>query len=275
METRGTIESLLDRGRPLVPPLNPVQTLPAVNDSCPEVWLDNDGSPVAFGSLGEYGSIEFPGHARFAFHVNGGPVHVASLSASGDWIEDAYYRSVLPLVLQARGIEALHASAVETSCGVVAFAAVSGTGKSTLAAALAGAGYPAWADDVVIWRREDCGSVSAIPAPFRIKAGAQPLASFALAPGDRTLAAICLLERVPPEEPISVTAGHGTDVFTGLLRHAYCFSLRDQERKRAMMSHYMELSSSVPVCVVRYPTGYDRLPEVIERLKFEVLHTEP
>ena len=56
---------------------------------------------------------------------------------------------ILPNVSITNGREALHASAVETPLGVVAVAAPSGMGKSTLASELVRRGWPLFADDVL------------------------------------------------------------------------------------------------------------------------------
>lgn len=69
--------------------------------------------------------------------------------AALDW-QRVLLTRVLPNVSLAHGREALHASAVETPLGVVAIAAPSGTGKSTLAAQLTQRGWPLFADDVLI-----------------------------------------------------------------------------------------------------------------------------
>lgn len=58
-----------------------------------------------------------------------------------DWV--TYTASVLA------GMEAIHASAVEVDGGVIAFAAVSGGGKTTLAAEFAAAGASFFCDDVL------------------------------------------------------------------------------------------------------------------------------
>ncbi len=75
--------------------------------------------------------------------------------ASPDSIEDTYRRGVLPLVLQLRGHEVLHASAVSTASGLLVLCGVSGTGKSTFAYGLSRRGYPLWADDAVVLDIED------------------------------------------------------------------------------------------------------------------------
>src|SRR5919106_5320553 len=85
-----------------------------------------------------------------------------------DSILDAYYRSVLPMALQAQGAEVLHASAVLTPRGVLALCARSGTGKSTLAYGLSRRGYPLRADDAVAF--ENSGAqINVRPLPFSIR----------------------------------------------------------------------------------------------------------
>ncbi len=62
---------------------------------------------------------------------------------------------VIPLVLNLRGQDALHATSALTARGVCAFVGPSGTGKSTLAAAFQLAGYPVLSDDCLIVREEN------------------------------------------------------------------------------------------------------------------------
>lgn len=69
-----------------------------------------------------------------------------------DW-QRVLLSRVLPNVSIAHGNEALHACAVETQLGVVAVAAPSGMGKSTLARELMRRGWPLFADDVLILSR--------------------------------------------------------------------------------------------------------------------------
>lgn len=70
---------------------------------------------------------------------------------------------VLPLVLNLKGREALHATAILTSLGVCAFVGPTGTGKSILAASFLRAGYPALSDDCLVLE-EDGGQILATPA---------------------------------------------------------------------------------------------------------------
>lgn len=70
---------------------------------------------------------------------------------------------VLPLVLNLRGRDALHATAVVTPHGVCAFAGMAGTGKSTLAASFALAGCPVLSDNCLVIE-EQGGRLAAVPA---------------------------------------------------------------------------------------------------------------
>jgi hypothetical protein len=84
--------------------------------------------------------------------------------APGDSSDLAWQRfllgRVLPNVSLAYGREALHASAVESPHGVVAIAAPSETGKSTLATELVRRGWPLCADDVLVLEARRDGVVA-------------------------------------------------------------------------------------------------------------------
>jgi hypothetical protein len=56
---------------------------------------------------------------------------------------------ILPIALDFRGNIVLHASAVQTAAGAIAFGGPSGDGKSTLACHFAAQGYPLLTDDVL------------------------------------------------------------------------------------------------------------------------------
>ena len=70
---------------------------------------------------------------------------------------------VLPLVLNLRGRDALHATAVATPHGVCAFTGMAGMGKSTLAMSFALTGYPVLSDDCLVIEEQD-GRLVAVPA---------------------------------------------------------------------------------------------------------------
>jgi hypothetical protein len=70
--------------------------------------------------------------------------------APADSVRHVFMDSVVALVLSLRGHAVLHASAVATPFGACAFAAQTGTGKSTLAASFQAAGYATLTDDCLL-----------------------------------------------------------------------------------------------------------------------------
>ena len=60
--------------------------------------------------------------------------------------------------------------------------------------------------------------------------------------------------------------------FPAALTHAYCFSLEDMERKRRMMLAYLALVREVPVFTIRFSTGLEALPELLENIEQEIIH---
>src|SRR5512134_3155557 len=94
-------------------------------------------SPTAPGGREGRGyRIDVPGVARLRFDRTGERVEATPEPGVSPVAVSRAYRDALPLVLQARGSEVLHASAVLGPRGVVALCGASGSGKSTLAYAL-------------------------------------------------------------------------------------------------------------------------------------------
>ena len=90
--------------------------------------------------------------ARIAdFVIDNHGNHVACRNAASDaspeTIRHLLIDQVLPLIVNLRGGEALHATAVATDHGICAFSGSAGAGKSTLAASFVLAGYPLLCDD--------------------------------------------------------------------------------------------------------------------------------
>ncbi len=109
---------------------------------------------------------------RFAFAPIGGRVtHTAPAAVDRDAVALDVIGVVLPFMLHRDGAWCLHASAVQTRQGVVAFIASPGTGKSTLALALAQRDCALVADDVVVLRSTASG-IDVIPSglPLRLRA---------------------------------------------------------------------------------------------------------
>lgn len=246
-----------------------------------EVWRGAGGAVVAYGAIldGRHW-IEMPGVAGFRFEQSGRSVVARPHPAAAPGlVEDAYRRAVLPLVLQVRGTEVLHASAVRSPRGVVAFCADSGTGKSTLAAGLGERGYPLWADDAVA---VDTSSIPVTTArlPFRLRLRPASAAHFGGEGATRgagsevpdedaaermPVAALCVLRRTDRVvRAVAVERLCASATLPAVLVHAYCFSLRDPHRKRRMLKQYVDLVARVPVFEVRIESGLERLPKILD-----------
>ncbi|MEO6212397.1 MAG: hypothetical protein ABIP65_02100 [Vicinamibacterales bacterium] len=258
--------------------------MPAVPTDGPGVyvWRDLKGRPCAYGqTVSGRHWMYWPRLATYAFDDAGAEVIAyANDSATPDDIIDTFHRMVLPLALQRRGLEALHASAVTMTGGVVAFCAISGTGKSTLAYAYDHMkGCRQWSDDVLVFDVQASG-ICAVPLPFDVRLLPEAAAQFvrkravniarpASTPSvERApLAAVCILARRGLDESapdVGVRRLSHAEALPAVLAHAHCFNLTDAARKKTMLQHYFDLVEHVPVFEVGFRPGLERLPAVLD-----------
>src|ERR1043166_5284275 len=115
-----------------------------------EPWRDHDGVVFAYLQVdGNEHWIHFPGLASFSFSSRGEPDVAAAVASpeSDELVVQAFHRRVLPVVVQVRGREVLHASAIRATAGVVTFCGFTESGKSTLAFGLSRWGGWPWFGD--------------------------------------------------------------------------------------------------------------------------------
>jgi hypothetical protein len=247
-----------------------------MHDPGVEVWRDTNGEVAAYGGHAWDGHwLRVPGVAEFRIKPDDETVD-ASVEAgvSGGLVEDTFRRVVLPLALQVRGDEVLHASAALSAVGVVAFCGVSGTGKSTLAYALRTHGFRTFADDALVVHSSATG-VNVAPLPFLLSLR-DPAATFLSArpglhepgplPESAPLLMLWVLERAPVETPSIVHLG-AAEAFTAVLQHAYCFTLADRDRTHAMVDAYLNLVSRVPVLRLRFSPSLASLPSLVAEIE--------
>jgi hypothetical protein len=245
-----------------------------------QTWRGPAGDVFAYCErVGRRHRIGVPGVARFEFEAPGADVRVVPAAAADlDSVRAIYARYVHPLVLQARGTEVLHASAVAGPRGLALFCGRSGAGKSTVAFGLARRGYPVWADDAVPVdpSRAD---VRAEPLACEVRLRPSAAAFFALpvehgravvpvaaAAEPARVAVVCALEPRLAVSTVEVERLSPARAFPLLLAHAYCFSLQDAAPKRSMLDRYLALAARVPVLAVRFHPGWDRYPALLDRL---------
>ena len=226
--------------------LEPVTSGPApVPDASRELepWRDTDGVICArvFRAGAGY-LIQWDGTSLFSFNPGDPTVRVWTSMSAAPAVADHFSRRIQPLLLQANGHLVLHASASSADRTVIAFAGKSGTGKSTLAAALRAWDCPQWADDAVVLDAS-ARSAEVVALPFSGSANAGgPVAR----PGQRALlGAIVLMTREAGASPGGrVEEIRDASALTSVLAHAHVF---EPARSVHLIDDYAALLGSVPV----------------------------
>jgi hypothetical protein len=254
--------------RPAVPTGLPPLTLELLGpEQLQAAWHGTEEPPVWIGRLGdgceltiEYGAsgdvlFSYGDRARFRLDASHERLECAPLREGLHWQQTLLAR-VLPDIAIIRGYEALHASAVQSPLGVVALAAPSGIGKTTLALELVRRGWPLVTDDVLVLEATPSG-VRAHPGIPHTNVGAGPAASFAPQLGvtlatfeqERWLAVetvatepgavclICLLERGPELQLQARTLPANPLPLAPYMLGLPC----DSERQRRRFATYAEL----------------------------------
>lgn len=265
--------------------------IPAATNSEVTVWRDHRGVIGALSHMtGREHWLHVLGIASFKLELEADAViAISHRGAKPEAVADEFQRTVWPTMLQLRGREVLHASAVHTPQGVVAFCALSETGKSTLAYALNRRNYPLFADDAVVLELTP-DSVRAHALPFQVRLRSASALHFGYSQaqlvagrmrrrgrhegGPLPLAAVCLLEQLPslPDGQVAVTQTLApTEALVSVLKHALYFSLGDRQRKRRMMQQYSSLASRIPTFRVRFCRGLELLPGILDVLERDIL----
>ncbi len=256
-------------------------------------WEDADGTRTLTCTKTDYGyRFHYPGYADFLVDSSGRRVScVARAETEPETIRHLFLDQVIPPLLNLRGREALHASAVQTPGGACAFIGPSGAGKSTLAAAFHAIGYAVLSDDCLLLK-ENPGQLCVEPAYpglrlwedsrgalFDAARSTLPVCqytrklristpdSFAGAGGSFPLHAIYSLGRqenrealsAPQIEPLSVR-----DAFMELVEFAFRLDLTDQAMILRQMRVLERVATEVPVRRLRLPNSLALLPAARE-----------
>jgi hypothetical protein len=260
-----------------------VRPMAEVPDPLPpgvEVCYDARGNLLAY-CRAEAGTlrVDMPDLASFCYERGAG--HVRAISHRPlplGFILDTYHHCVLPLMLPALGTEVLHASAVAGLAGVAALCGASGTGKSTIAVALARRGYTIWADDAVAVDVAE-PAPTAVPLPFASRlradsagylaaAGAQEPAVASAATEPAPLAVLCMLRRAPDATTtVVIERLAAAAACQAALAHAHCFTVRDPAQKRRTIANYLTMTGRVPAYEIRFRPGLDRFPAVLDAIE--------
>lgn len=263
---------------------------PALDETTPgvTVWRDR-GEAVAFGvTRGDWHWLKVMGAGAYRFPVALRDMTiecgvVPERGAASEVVIDSYYRSVVPLALQAYGFEVLHGSAVALPGGAVALCAGRETGKSTIAFALQHRGHGVVADDAVVVSVPTPGEprqVTVQPLPFALRLRGPSAGHFSV-PGKGAvlvgphsealqveavpLAAIVMLAR--HDGPVEGVELGAREAFPLVLSQSYAFSLEEVGRKRAMVGSYLRLVNLVPTYRLAFPSGLEHLDSICEAIE--------
>jgi len=276
-----------DARGPFVPALRVEHThglAPSLTEqSASQTWRSRAGRIVACGGRDPRGCwMTWPHLATYHFSPEQ-PEIVAypEPHAPADVVWDTYRRSVLPMAMHARGWEALHASAVLCADGLVAFCAVSETGKSSVAYGLARRGFTQWADDAVVFASEP--SAVAVPLPFEVRLrdsashlfdGPLPLPQRFTSNGSgdqRHLTpvpvhAIFVLERQPNRPAPLVERVEPHAAFRALLTHAHEFDPSDAQRRAQLLEAYLTIVDRVPIYRVVFEATHGSIAVLLDAI---------
>ena len=202
---------------------------------------------------------------------------------------------VLSYWFELRGLPTLHSSAVAVNGRAVAFISRHGGGKSGLAAAMVRAGFPLLTDDLLVLEERETGwearpaypemrmwpdeaahfvgpteslpLVQADSEKRRVAIGDGGFGSFrdAAAP----LACIYLASRRQAGEgDIEIQPVSRSEALIELVRHSFSPRLVEAASLQpARLDRLARLVRAVPVRRLVYPSGFDRLPEVVKLLR--------
>ena len=228
------------------------------------------------------------------FLINGGGTRIEWARLNGtpeNTLRHLLLDQVLPMVLNLRGGEALHASAVMTPEGAIAFCGGTGSGKSTLAAIFASHGDTVVTDDCLpICAREErlCGSpgypglrlwravvdelgwrdhaqdsvahyTAKLRALRKIPAAEFPLQEF-------VLRAIYVLESREESSDVEFIELSPRDRMMGLLSYAFRLDVTDRVMLARQFQRMEEFAGMAPIRKLRLPRHAQRIPNVRERI---------
>jgi hypothetical protein len=201
---------------------------------------------------------------------------------------------VIPLVINLKGNEALHVSAVHTPQGVVAFAGPTGSGKSTVAGSFLKLGYPLLSDDCLVLMEKN-ESIYALPAYPGLRLWDDALSHLFGDNGthesvahytdkrrfnlEKRLAAHCTepkplrrlyviadLSELEGKTDIVIERLSSRDSFMALVRCAFRLDITDNNMLRRQFHFLERVASTVSVRRLVYPRDFRLLPTVREAI---------
>ena len=233
--------------------------------------------------------LRFPSYAEFIIAKDTNSIRCRPLAHTAEMtVRHLLLDQVLPLILSRRESLVLHASAVLTRHGAIAFAGKTGKGKSTLATSFALEGFPLVSDDYLVLRQGQEGWM-AMPGypgvrlwPSTVQAiGPQDLptregASYTV---KRRVANTKLLPQADGPVPLRrlyvlAEEAESTSIekvplgrsMISLLEFAYNLDITDRAFLRQQFATIKQVTKDVPVYAIHFLREYSALPAVREAI---------
>jgi len=235
--------------------------------------------------------LRFPDMADFVVSSNGGDVDCFPATATPpETIRHLFLDQVLPLLLSHQGRLVLHASAVATPKGAVAFLGMAGVGKSTLAASFCQQGFLLLTDDcfLVEERGREFFAIRSYPG-LRLWADTRSALSFK-EPCGAPVAHYTIKQRIgeqngkirfsrrltpvhriyvlePWEEQsdtnqIRISPLRSRNALMELVKWAYRLDITDHRRNREQFEALSRVLVSAPIFRLQFPHDFSRLTAV-------------
>lgn len=244
-----------------------------------------------YDSAGRY-LLRWEGICDFHITRDGDEILVQPTSqTTSDWTRSTLYGVVLAFSLHLRGIGNLHASSVVLPTGVVGFLGKPGTGKSSLGAAFAAKGFQFLADDVLAIQEDSRGYIAQPGFPFtslsrysinelglsRLMADSTQMPSegekarVAIEGGWASfcskashIKALFVLQPNAHQKTIEMSVLSRAEAVHSLLEHTNCLSLLPKPVLQRHLLFLVQMTTSVPVWHLGYPSGFKYMPDIIE-----------
>ncbi len=261
----------------------------ALPDEPYDRWITTEGQVKAEFHRADGGFlVRFPGDADFQIAERGS--HVVAIPAEeggAEAVYDIYRNAILPVIANHTGGLCLHGSAIVYEGAALAFIGQSRSGKTTLAATLAKAGYPFLTEDVVEITSDDDGLLVQPKEPtLRLMgdsfnfvfgrclvglnddrkraidiADSMPVSATAV-----PLAALLLLSDTDPAE-VQISRLGASQALAQLLQHSFILDVEDKRRLEDHFTRLAELSRTIACYSLDYRRDYSELNRVIAAIR--------
>ena len=246
---------------------------------------------LRYGKIQDGYVLSFPNLADFVVDTSGS--QIVCCNAIGEatirTIRHLLIDQVLPLIVNLRGREALHATAIATQKGVCAFTGLAGSGKSTLAASFVLSGYPLVCDDCLavaerktivalpgypglrLWDDSirGVGATSRNLKPVAHYTGKSRWSTYSrpteFYSKPRRLARVYLLERARSSRPstrVAIRELAPAEALMGLVKAAYRFDITDAAMLKRQFHFLARVAEQVPIKQLVMPNDFSALDDV-------------